>query len=176
MGFEQGDRRQFQTTHTGKPKLEPSPISIPISAVRNILARLAVDHVRAEEICHLIEAIHGIGDLDTPEFHVLWDACQLAEIPQACADKSPQQLREWIERGYRTAAGRAMAHTARVVRHPIERYPQGDRVDGREVVLPPAVVRVRPDFRELAEGLLLLDSVDDDIRRSPGRTTNMGRG
>ncbi len=106
-----GDRRQFQTTHTGKPKLEPSPISIPISAVRNILARLAVDHVRAEEICHLIEAIHGIGDLDTPEFHVLWDACQLAEIPQACADKSPQQLREWIERGYRTAAGRAMAHT-----------------------------------------------------------------
>ena len=79
--------------------------------VRELLARLAVDRVRLDQVCRIIEGLHGAGDVDSPEFHVLWDACQLAQIPRVSTDKSPQQLREWLDTGYRTAAGRAMAHT-----------------------------------------------------------------
>jgi hypothetical protein len=107
------NRHRFQTTKFESVPFS-DPVFVPISAlgaVREILARLSVDNVRADLICDLIEGLHGADELDAPEFHVLWDACELAEIPRACADKSPEQLREWLEWGFRTDAGKAMAHT-----------------------------------------------------------------
>lgn len=76
---------------------------------RGILGALGVDAQRIEHICRIVGSHHSANDVETPEFRIIWDADRLANAAEECAGKDPQQLREWIDKVYRTDAGRDLA-------------------------------------------------------------------
>ena len=76
---------------------------------RAILQGLEVDADRVEHVCDIVGNHHTPGGVDTLEFRVIWDADQLANAADECTGKGPEQLKAFIERTYRTDAGRAMA-------------------------------------------------------------------
>jgi predicted HD phosphohydrolase len=87
-------------------EIEGPPIARPI------LQRLGVDAQRTEHILRLIASHHTAGDIDTPEFRILWDADRLANIPEECAGMTAEEARAFVQRSYRTATGREMGEAA----------------------------------------------------------------
>jgi hypothetical protein len=79
---------------------------------RPILQRLGVDAGRTGHVLRIIGSHHSAGDVDTPEFRILWDADRLANIPEECAGKTLPEARAFVARAYRTPTGRAMGEAA----------------------------------------------------------------
>lgn len=79
----------------------------PIAA--EILARLAVDGQRVEHILRIIASHHSARDIDTAEFRVCWDADRLANYDEECGQMDEAALRNFIDKVYRTPAGKALA-------------------------------------------------------------------
>jgi len=78
------------------------------AVARPILERLGVDAERAGHVLRIIDSHHSARDVDTPESRILWDADCLANIPDECGAKTPEEAHTLVERLYRTAAGRAI--------------------------------------------------------------------
>jgi HD superfamily phosphodiesterase len=87
-------------------EMEGPPIARPI------LERLGVDADRTEHILRIIGSHHSAGDVDSPEFRILWDADRLANIPEECERMTAEEARAFVDRSYRTAAGRTMGEAA----------------------------------------------------------------
>jgi putative nucleotidyltransferase with HDIG domain len=62
-----------------------------------------------EHICRIIANHHSARDIDTLEFRVIWDADWLVNIPDECGRMSKDELKEFIERIFRTNMGRQLA-------------------------------------------------------------------
>ena len=89
---------------------------------RKILEKLDVQADRIDHICRIIGGHHSAKDIDTPEFRIIWDADHLANAGGECAGKDVDQIAEFIERMYRTEAGKAIAR---------RRLPGGEKSNGR---------------------------------------------
>jgi HD superfamily phosphodiesterase len=87
-------------------EIEGPPIARPI------LEGLGVDAERTEHILRIIGSHHSARDIDTLEFRIIWDADRLANIPEECAGKTPEQRRSFVQKVYRTTTGRAMGEAA----------------------------------------------------------------
>lgn len=99
-----GQAEQVHNSAAGKfQEMEGPPLA------RQILDELNVEPAVVDHVCAIVANHHSAKDIDTPEFQIVWDADQLVNIPQEHPDKSPQQLRELIEKVFRTDAGRALA-------------------------------------------------------------------
>jgi len=79
---------------------------------RSILGKLSVDPERVEHICKIVGSHHSARDIDTPEFRVIWDADWLVNLPEERPDLAETELEPFIERTFRTAAGRELARQA----------------------------------------------------------------
>ena len=84
-------------------ELEGPPIA------RRILEASGFAELDIQHICRIVGSHHSGGDIDTPEFRVLWDADWLINLPDEGGARSDDELRAFIERVFRTATGRAMA-------------------------------------------------------------------
>ena len=76
---------------------------------REILQRLGVQGERTDRICEIIANHHSAKGADTPEFRIIWDADQLVNAEGSGASPGAEELRDFIERTFRTAAGRTLA-------------------------------------------------------------------
>ena len=75
---------------------------------RAILEKLNVAPAATDHICNII-AHHHNGQIDTPEFNVIWDADWLVNIPDAYPNAAPAKLAAAITKIFRTPTGRAIA-------------------------------------------------------------------
>jgi hypothetical protein len=87
-------------------EIEGPPIARPI------LEGLGVDAGRTGHILRIIGSHHSAGDVDTPEFRIVWDADRLANISEECAGKTPDEGRAFVQKACRTPTGRAMGEAA----------------------------------------------------------------
>ena len=76
---------------------------------RKILSQMDIDPERAEHICRIIASHHRANDIDTPEFRAVWDADWIVNIPEEWPNKTPCQIRESIEKVFRTPTGQELA-------------------------------------------------------------------
>jgi len=105
IGIQEAQRRHGSAA--GKfQEYEGPPIA------RRILEALRVDPERISHVARIVGSHHSAGDIDTLEFRILWDADRLANIPEECAGKSPDEAKEFVGRMYRTPTGRAMGDAA----------------------------------------------------------------
>lgn len=92
--------RAAAVLHDGPPMAAPIP------------ERLGVDAERAGHVLRIIGNHESTCEVDTPEFRILWDADRLANIPDECCGRTPEDARTLVERLCRTATGRAIGQEA----------------------------------------------------------------
>ncbi len=99
--------KEAETKHgssAGKyQEIEGPPIA------RAILDKFDVSDSQVEHICRIVGSHHSAGDIDSPEFDIIWDADRLANIPDECSDKNRQQLEDHVATMLRTATGKTLA-------------------------------------------------------------------
>ena len=84
-------------------ELEGPPIA------RRILQGLPIDEGRIDHICRIIASHHSAGDIDTPEFRIIWDADRLGNAAHECPKRDRATVTAYINRMFRTDAGRSLA-------------------------------------------------------------------
>ncbi len=75
---------------------------------RKILERLDVDAATIDTVCTII-AHHHNGQIDTPEFNIIWDADWLVNFPGHYADADAAKRSAAIDKLFRTSTGRKLA-------------------------------------------------------------------
>ncbi len=102
IGIHEAERKYGSSA--GKyQEIEGPPIA------RKILEKVGVDAERIEHICKIIANHHSARDIDTPEFRIIWDADWMVNLPEEHPDMPPDKRAEFIQRVFRTNAGRALA-------------------------------------------------------------------
>ena len=76
---------------------------------RIILEKLGVDRRHTDDICSIVGRHHSEQDTDSVEFRIVWDADHLVNSTEECAGKNLSELREYVEKTFRTKTGRALA-------------------------------------------------------------------
>jgi len=64
---------------------------------------------RVDHVCRIVGSRHAAGGVDTPESRIVRDADRLVGIGEECAGKDRAALEAYVERMFRTPAGRALA-------------------------------------------------------------------
>ena len=75
---------------------------------RRILEKLGVDAATIDAVCTII-AHHHNGQIDTPEFNIIWDADWLVNFPGHYAGADTAKRLAAINKLFRTSTGRALA-------------------------------------------------------------------
>jgi HD superfamily phosphodiesterase len=76
---------------------------------RRLMEDAGLPEETIEHVCRIVGSHHTAGDMDTPEFRIVWDADWLVNIPEEYPDHTTEQLGRLIERVFRTEAGRQIA-------------------------------------------------------------------
>ncbi|MFA4944318.1 MAG: HD domain-containing protein [Lentisphaeria bacterium] len=84
-------------------ELEGPPIA------RAILERLGVAPAVTAHVCRIVGSHHSAGDIDTPEFRIVWDADWLVNLPEEHGELPPARRQALADRVFRTATGRRLA-------------------------------------------------------------------
>lgn len=78
---------------------------------RAILAEMGVDAERMDHVCRIVANHHSARDIDTPEFHVIWDADWLVNIADEHDTTDATRMGELVETVFRTEHGKDIAGT-----------------------------------------------------------------
>jgi hypothetical protein len=84
-------------------ELEGPPIA------RRILEAAEIDEKTIQHVCRIVGSHHSAGDIDTPEFRILWDADWLVNLPEEHGSLPPDKLGAFIDRTFKTERGREIA-------------------------------------------------------------------
>jgi hypothetical protein len=76
---------------------------------REILERLGLDADDVDHVCRIVGSHHSAGDIDTPEFRIIWDADWLVNLAGPASEMDADALANKIRTIFRTSAGRALA-------------------------------------------------------------------
>ncbi len=102
IGIQEAERKQGSSARA-QQETDGAPIA------RRILQKFEVSPERVEHICRIVGSPRSEGDEDSTESQIIWDADRLADIPDQCAAKDREQLADYVERTFRTAAGKRLA-------------------------------------------------------------------
>jgi len=102
IGIHEAQRKHSSTAGTWQ-EIEGPPIA------RAILQEAGLDEDVIDHICRIVGSHHSAGDIDTLEFHIVWDADHLVNIPELHAEASREELSELVARVCKTGRGRALA-------------------------------------------------------------------
>ena len=102
IGIQEAERKHGSAAGCYQ-ELEGPPIA------RRILMELGIDSDTITHVCRIVGSHHSAGDIDTPEFRIVWDADWLVNIPTEYADIGSERLRSLVAKVFRTDAGRQMA-------------------------------------------------------------------
>lgn len=75
---------------------------------RRILEELDFEHGAIDHVCRIVANHHSDGDIDTPEFRIVWDADRIVNIEEGELG-GERDMVEVIERVFKTSAGRERA-------------------------------------------------------------------
>lgn len=105
IGIHQAEKKYGSTA--GKfQEIEGPPIAEPI------LRNCGFPPEKIEHICKIIANHHTARDVNTVktlEFHVIWDADWLVNIPDECGKMSKDKLQKFVEKIFRTNRGKQLA-------------------------------------------------------------------
>jgi hypothetical protein len=85
-------------------EIEGPPIACGILSETSAETGLADEQI--EHICKIVANHHSARDIDTPEFRAVWDADWIVNIPDEQPDKGKDELENFINKVFRTDAGR----------------------------------------------------------------------
>ncbi len=83
---------------------------------RRIAKDTGSDQATIEHICRIVAGCHGMGDIDTPEFKIVWDADRLVEMLDE-SSYSSDKSKGIIEKAFRTETGKRIAQRGSETSH-----------------------------------------------------------
>ncbi len=102
IGIQEAERRHGSAA--GKyQEMEGPPIA------KRIMTAIGLDAATIEHVCRIVGSHHSAGDIDTPEFRLVWDADWLVNIPEEYADCDADRLQDIIMKVFRTNTGKQLA-------------------------------------------------------------------
>lgn len=105
IGIQEAERKHGSSA--GKyQEIEGPPIA------RRVLEVLSVDPERVAHVCKIVGSHHSARDIDTLEFRIIWDADWLVSLPEERPGLAGSELDAFIERTFKTGAGRQIAKEA----------------------------------------------------------------
>lgn len=102
IGIQEAERKHGSAAGRYQ-ELEGPPIA------RRILDTLDLDEETIAHVCRIVGSHHSAGDIDTPEFRILWDADGLVNLAEEAGGMSREKLEETIGEVFRTETGRSLA-------------------------------------------------------------------
>lgn len=102
IGIQQAERKHGSAAGRYQ-EMEGPPIA------RAILEEFDLDAGTIDHVCRIVGSHHSAGDIDTPEFRIVWDADWLVNIPDEHAAAGREKLTRLIGRVFRTKTGRKLA-------------------------------------------------------------------
>jgi thioredoxin type arsenate reductase len=84
-------------------ELEGPPIA------RRIMERIGIDDDTIDHACRIVGSHHSAGKMHTPEFHIVWDADWLVNIPEEHATADRDKLARLVDRVFKTEKGHKLA-------------------------------------------------------------------
>lgn len=76
---------------------------------REILQGMDLDAQAIDHVCRIVGSHHSAGDIDTPEFRIIWDADWLVNIPDEYDTSDSNGISELIDKVFKTPKGRTIA-------------------------------------------------------------------
>jgi len=76
---------------------------------RRILQQIGFDEETAEKVCRIVGSHHSGLDPETPEFRIVWDADNIANLEEKAKEMDRAGLEEIIERTFKTPQARKIA-------------------------------------------------------------------
>lgn len=76
---------------------------------RKILQSMDFDSGTIDHVCRIVGNHHSAGDIDTPEFRIIWDADWLVNIPDEYDTSDSNSISELIDKVFKTPKGRTIA-------------------------------------------------------------------
>lgn len=102
IGIHEAERK-YSSCAGHYQELEGPPIA------RNMLERLNADSALIDHVCKIIACHHSPGEMNTPEFYILWDSDWLVNIPDEYPNAEPEELSRLIDKVFQTSKGRELA-------------------------------------------------------------------
>lgn len=103
IGIQQAERKHGSSAGIYQEREGP-PIA------RRIMKRLDMDEETIDHVCRIVANHHTAGDIDTPEFRILWDADWLVNLPDEFRHADRDELSRRIEKIFKTRAGKQKAY------------------------------------------------------------------
>ena len=97
IGIQQAERAHG-SCEAKYQELEGPPIA------KRIMTLIGLDEDTIEHVCRIVGSHHSAGDIDTPEFRIVWDADWLVNL-QDDTDCTPEKRWEIAATVFKTAAG-----------------------------------------------------------------------
>jgi len=76
---------------------------------REILESMNIDEQTVDHVCRIVANHHSARYIDTPEFHIIWDADWLVNIPDEYDTSDSKSISELINKVFKTPKGRTIA-------------------------------------------------------------------
>ncbi len=102
IGIQEAERKHGSSAGRYQ-EIEGPPIA------RRLMEDAGLAEETIEHVCRIVGSHHSAGDIDTPEFRVIWDADWLVNIPDEHPDHTREQLGRLIDKVFKTEAGRQIA-------------------------------------------------------------------
>jgi len=102
IGIQEAERKHGSSAGRFQ-EIEGPPIA------RAILEKHGIAEEMTEHVCRIVGSHHSAGDVDTPEFRIVWDADWLVNLPEEHAGADREKLAAIIGRVFKTDTGRKLA-------------------------------------------------------------------
>ncbi len=102
IGIREAEKK-YSSSSPKYQEIEGPPVA------RRIMEGMGITEETIEHVCDIVGNHHSVGDIDTPEFRIIWDADWLVNIPDEVNTSDEGKLKGFIEKIFKTNTGREIA-------------------------------------------------------------------
>jgi HD superfamily phosphodiesterase len=92
-------KKKFNSIEGQLQEIEGPPIA------REILESFSIDEEIIKEVCNIVGSHHSVGEIETTNFKIIWDADWLVNLPDVYDVKDKKNLSEIINNTFLTETG-----------------------------------------------------------------------
>lgn len=96
-------QKKYNSVEGQLQEIEGPPIA------REILESFSIDEEIIKEVCNIVGSHHSVGEIETTNFKIIWDADWLVNLPDVYDVKDKKNLSEIINNTFLTETGLAKA-------------------------------------------------------------------
>ncbi|MCL4384788.1 MAG: HD domain-containing protein [Actinobacteria bacterium] len=96
-------KKKYNSIEGQLQEIEGPPIA------REILESFSIDEEIIKEVCNIVGSHHSVGEIETTNFKIIWDADWLVNLPDVYDIKDKKNLSEIIDNTFLTETGLAKA-------------------------------------------------------------------